>query len=345
MTRTFKTSAHAMYYRCTKNHAIGKHVAVTIAFAFVLCVDAFPIAAQGTAPQRDSLRLTYLGTAGWEITDGKVVVIVDPYLSRLKDNTPNDRPAAEDTRPQINQGTILIPDTVVINKHITRADYILITHGHPDHALDMPYIARKTGATVIGTESTGNLARAFGIPDNKIKVVAGHEDLTLNGISLRVIPSLHGIFQKPADPSLPRPAPRLFPANATPPFRISSYAEGGTLAYLLRIGGHEIVIFGSMNYIESELIGFRPDIAIIGAMPERANIDGYTLRLMRALGNPAVVLPTHWDRFNTPYELGQPQIARDRVKAFADEVQAVSPKTRVIIGEHLKPVLIGALRQ
>ena len=107
--------------------------------------------------QRDSVRLTYLGTAGWEITDGKTVVIVDPYFSRLKDNTPNDRPAPEDTRPQINQGTLIVPDTAVINAHVRRADYILITHTHPDHALDMPYIARKTGAMVIGTASTGNL--------------------------------------------------------------------------------------------------------------------------------------------------------------------------------------------
>ncbi|MEP6835625.1 MAG: MBL fold metallo-hydrolase, partial [Gemmatimonas sp.] len=300
---------------------------------------------QNAPLQRDSIRLTYLGTAGWEITDGKVIVIVDPYITRLKDNTPNDRPADEDTRPQINQGTIVMPDTVEIDKHITRANYILITHGHPDHALDMPYIARKTGATVIGTESTGNLARVFGIPDKQIKVVSGHEDLTLDGISVRVIPSLHGIFQKPADPTAPRPPPRLFPATAQPPFRINSYVEGGTLAYLLRIGGHEILIFGSMNYIESELTGLRPDIAIIGAMPERANIDDYTPKLMRVLGNPAIVLPTHWDRFNTPYALGQPQIALDRVKAFMDEVKLASPNTRVILGEHLKPVWIGAVRK
>ena len=31
-----------------------------------------------------SLQLTYLGTAGWEIQDGNVTVLVDPYISRLK---------------------------------------------------------------------------------------------------------------------------------------------------------------------------------------------------------------------------------------------------------------------
>jgi hypothetical protein len=65
---------------------------------------------------------------------------------------------------------------------------------------------------------------------------------------------------------------------------------------------------------------------------------------MRALGNPAVVMPTHWDRFNTPYELGQPQAAMDRVHAFMDEVKSVSPGTTVILGEHLKPVAFGPRR-
>lgn len=31
--------------------------------------------------------------------------------------------------------------------------------------------------------------------------------------------------------------------------------EGGTLAYLIRIGGRQILAFGSMNYIEREIDG------------------------------------------------------------------------------------------
>ena len=296
------------------------------------------------AAQKDSLRFTYLGAAGWEITNGKIVVIVDPYLSRLKDNTPNDRPAPEDTRPQINQGTLIVPDTAVIDAHIKRANYILITHTHPDHALDMPYIARKTGATVIGTQSAANLARALGVPEQQIKAVNGRDDLKFDGISVLVVPSLHGLFRKPADPTAPVPTPPLISPTARPPFRIKDYVQGGTVAYVLRMGGHEILIFGSMNYIESALTNLRPDIALVGAMPERANIDEYTPRLMRALGNPSYVLPTHWDRFNTPYQLGQPQIAIERVHAFMDEVKSASPRTTVILGQHLKPIWIGGAK-
>jgi hypothetical protein len=51
-------------------------------------------------PPAPGVQLKYLGTAGWEIRDGTTVVLIDPYLSRLKQVTPNDDvlPAAADPR-------------------------------------------------------------------------------------------------------------------------------------------------------------------------------------------------------------------------------------------------------
>jgi hypothetical protein len=95
----------------------------------------------------------------------------------------------------------------------------------------------------------------------------------------------------------------------------------------------DALAFGSMNYIEREVDGLRPDVALIGAMPERNEIYEYTPRLLHALGYPRMVLPTHWDRFNLPYDLSQaPAIAR--VRSFVDEVKAASPKTTVIVPKY-----------
>lgn len=292
------------------------------------------------AAQTD-LRLTYFGTAGWEITDGKAVILVDPYFTRPKMRTPNDDVSQDDTRPLVTASSIVTPATDIIDAHIGRAEVILITHTHPDHALDMPYIAQKTGAMVIGTESTINLARASGVEDRHLKPVKGHEELKFDGFWVRVIPSVHGIFRRPqGQQNGPLRPPPAFPADAKAPFRLGQYVEGGTLAYLIGIGGHQVVLFGSMNYIEEELVGLHPDVALIGAMPERNNIDNYTARLMRVLGDPPVVLPTHWDRFNVPHSVSQ-QPAVDRLQSFIAEVKAASPGTRVIVPEYFKPVEIG----
>jgi L-ascorbate metabolism protein UlaG (beta-lactamase superfamily) len=293
------------------------------------------------ARAQSGLRLTYLGTAGWEITDGKTIVLVDPYFTRAKYETPNDPVSRGDPRPLVTNSSIVPSDTAVINAHVTRADVIVITHTHPDHTLDLPYIAIKTGATVIGTQSTANLARSSGVAERQLKVVSGHEALKVNDVVIRVIPSLHGIFSAPI-PNAPPPKPPIFPPDATPPFHYGQYAEGGTLAYSIRIAGHEIVVFGSMNFIESELTGLRPDIALIGAMPERRFIDNYTARLMKALGNPRIVMPTHWDAFNIPFGVSQ-QYAIDRLESFLAEVKAASPTSRIVVPEHLKPIWIDSL--
>jgi hypothetical protein len=61
------------------------------------------------------------------------------------------------------------------------------------------------------------------------------------------------------------------------------HPEGGTLAYLLRFHDHQILAFGGMNYIEREIVGLEPDVALIGAGASRKEIYDYSGRLMRDL--------------------------------------------------------------
>ena len=148
----------------------ARHLALIVAVAVAVTAAA---AQRAGAPR---VELRYLGTAGWEISDGQTVVLVDPYLTRPRLVIPNDDTLATDTRPLFTATDIARSDVAVIDAHIQRADFILITHTHIDHVLDMPYIAQKTGAMVVGTESTDNFARASGVPGNKLIVVRGGED-------------------------------------------------------------------------------------------------------------------------------------------------------------------------
>jgi L-ascorbate metabolism protein UlaG (beta-lactamase superfamily) len=286
-----------------------------------------------------AVRLAYMGTAGWQITDGRTTVLVDPYLSRLKRVSPNDDVAPDDPRQLYNNDDRPESDAKVIDAHISAADVILITHTHHDHAFDVPYIARKTGAVVVGTESTYYVARAYGISPDKLIRAKGGEDLNVGSISVRVIPSLHGVLRRAPNVRPGPAAPFSVPFDVHAPLALREFVEGGTLAYLIRIGGRQVLTFGSMNYIEREVEGLRPDVALIGAMPERNEIYDYTPRLLRALGYPRHVLPTHWDRFNVPYEMSQaPAIAR--LQSFVDEVKRASPKTTVIVPKYFDWIVV-----
>jgi L-ascorbate metabolism protein UlaG (beta-lactamase superfamily) len=296
-----------------------------------------------TRATRPAITLKHLGAAGWEITAGERVILLDPYLSRLRITgqfgTYTTPSVPGDARPVFGPEDDLVPDTAAVDAHVTRADFILHSHSHFNHTIDMPYIARKTGATVIGTESTINLARAGGVPESQVLAVHGGEDWAFGEFSVKVIPSLHSALNgKHFFDS------RVVPRDFRGPRRLQSDVEGGTLAYLLRLAGYEILWFGSMNYIEREIQGLRPDVAMIAAARQRLEIHDYTGRLVRALGRPRIVFATHWDEQS--FAFGVPQDERLReAEVFVREVKRVSPRTRVILPRHFERHTLPARRR
>lgn len=286
-----------------------------------------PIPSIAKAPVRGPVTLTYLGNAGWQIEDGHTVIIVDPYVSQFHDkrtgnpNTPDD------------SDEVLVPDEAQIAAHIPRAGFVVVTHSHSDHMLDVPTVAKRTGAVIIGSQGSANIARAEGVTERQLIIVKGGDDLDFGRFSLQVIPSLHSqLFAKHYNNSeFSGPVA----SDLKAPLHESAYHEGGTFAYLLRLAGHRILIMGSMNYIEREMIGLKPDIALVGSGASRKEIYNYSSRLMKALDNPPIVLPTHWDS----YANATMKQSRGEVEAFSAEIKAVSPHTRVIIPEYFKPMI------
>ena len=165
-------------------------------FAFMLAaLGASASQNQENAVKPNQVVLKYLGTAGWEITNGTTTILVDPYLSRINGPAPtrggSGHPVPGDMRRAYTRTDIARPDIAAIDAHIQRADFVLVTHTHYDHILDVPHIALKTRATVIGTESTENVMRAYGVPEEQLITVRGGEDYQFQGFSLKVIPSIH----------------------------------------------------------------------------------------------------------------------------------------------------------
>jgi L-ascorbate metabolism protein UlaG (beta-lactamase superfamily) len=296
---------------------------------------------QGSAAKSNQVVLKYLGTAGWEISDGTTVILIDPYLSRINGPAPpgggSGRSVAGDTRRVYGWGDVAAPDVAAIDSHIQRADFILVTHTHYDHILDVPHIALKTGAAVIGTESTENVMRAYDVPEGQLITVRGGEDYQFGSFSLKVIPSIHSpLDHKHYFSSATAPAEMKAPLTLE-----QIHPEGGTLAYLIRFHGHQILAFGGMNYIEREIAGLVPDVALIGAGASRKEIYDYSGRLMRDLHYPPIVLPTHWDNFLVPYGASQ-QPALEALQSFVKEIAAASPKTKVIVPKYFEAIPLKA---
>jgi L-ascorbate metabolism protein UlaG (beta-lactamase superfamily) len=90
--------------------------------------------------------IRFLGHSAFELTDGDVSVIVDPFLT----GNPKAAVAAADVNP----------------------DVILLTHGHADHFGDTIKIAQRSGATVQAIDEIAREIAAHGI--TAIVPIGGH---------------------------------------------------------------------------------------------------------------------------------------------------------------------------
>lgn len=304
---------------------------------FLVVVLLSAMAAQAgaeTVNEKTGLRFTYFGAAGWSISDANVTVLVDPYISRLQYV---DRRHPDDDRHAFARDEIGVSDTDLIDSLVTTADFILVHHGHYDHLGDIPYIAKRTGAKVIGSETSITILRAYGIPEDQLYAVGGGEDYQFENFSVRIIPSIHSALdEKHYFDS--RRYDSTTELNA--PLRINQFIEGGSLMFLVRFDGREVLTMGSMNFIERELEGIHPDILLAGINGSRLGLYNYDERLVRVTGNPGVIIPTHWDSFHLPYGFSQQANVEEKLIPFRNTVAKLSPDSRVIIPVHLEPFVV-----
>jgi L-ascorbate metabolism protein UlaG (beta-lactamase superfamily) len=275
------------------------------------------------APGTSGVTLRWLGNHAWDISFGPTTILIDPWLTRFPTGTYHGG-----TRPD----TPLRVDQALIDRHISRADLILVSHAHFDHVTDVPYLATKTQATVLGTESHHNLLRALGAPDAQLSPVRGGEYLQFDGYTVQVFRSLHSVIG--ARKRVPFPGTRPGAGPLPTPVTVKDLVEGETLIYQITIGERfRIVAISTANFSQAELTGLRPDLVLLPG--GGTTLHDYLPRIMRTLDNPPYVLPTHWDDFDV--ELEKPAVDPGPfLPGFRDAVAALSPRTRFVILDHLQ---------
>lgn len=281
---------------------------------------AVPAFAEG----RSGVRLRWLGVAGWELTFAGRRVVIDPYLTRL---------------PVFDKDGKFIPDfplnvrTDLVDRHLAeKPELVLVSHGHYDHMLEAPYLVAKHGCRVIGTETHRNLLLAQGVPAGNITLASGGEHLDFHGFTVQAFRSLHSVFK-----DYGTFAPGTLTAVPPRPQTIADLVEGGTLAYLVDVGGFSVLFLsGTANFVEREVAGLRPDVLLLG-MSGHANVFDYTARALRAT-RPRVVVPSHHDDMVTQLDdpnlppRGNPAAAAE----LADTARRIGLATRVLDPEILR---------
>ncbi|MEH0843084.1 MBL fold metallo-hydrolase [Micromonospora sp. CPCC 205711] len=284
---------------------------------------AAPVCAAAPAARRPGVAsFRWWGTSGWRIDIGGRTVLVDPYLSRFDTGL---------FRGAFDPATPLTVDTAVVDRYADRAATVLVTHTHWDHFADVSHIAARTGARVFGTLTAYHLGLAYGVPAGQLSPVRGGEVLEFGDHTIEVVAALHS---RNASYSVAFPGVRVSPPER--PATIADLPEGDTLAYQVRVdGGPSVFLMGASDFAERNLTGLAPDVAMV-ALPATGSTADYVPRLMAALDHPRVVVPVHWDNFETPL-VNPPTVApadRERLDNLVAAVRRVSPRSRVLVPEY-----------
>ncbi|WP_433390463.1 MBL fold metallo-hydrolase [Micromonospora sp. KLBMP9576] len=279
-------------------------------------------AAASTSRRSGPVSFRWWGTSAWRIDIGNRTVLVDPFLSRIDTGL---------FRGAFDQATKLEVRTDVVDSLVDRAETVLVTHTHWDHYMDVPYVVGRTGARAVGTLTAYHLGLAYGLPAGKLSPVRGGEVLDFGAYTVEVVGSLHS---RNASYSMAFPGVRV--SRPAKPETIADLPEGDTLAYQVRVaGGPSVFFMGASDFAERNLTGLAPDVAMV-ALPSSTSTADYAERLLDALDRPAVVVPVHFDNFET--ELRNPVTVapgdRERLDTLLAAVRRVSPRSRVIVPEY-----------
>lgn len=232
-------------------------------------------------------KATYLGASSILISDGETTILTDGFITR---------PSIYSILfTKINPNTKLIKETLK-KINIKRIDAIITLHSHHDHAMDSPIIAHQTGAFIIGSLSTANIAKSYNFEN--IKIISGKKSFHVGDFTITVIPSLHTVMSKNIS-SIVGIGKEIENEFTTPTY-FTSYKEGGTYALFIEHQKGNIFINGSTNFIKGSLSAYKAQTVFLGIANLSDNSkefqEEYFKELVISL-EAKKVIPIHWDDF------------------------------------------------
>ena len=238
----------------------------------------------------NAVRVTFMGVANLLFDDGEHSILIDGFFTRP-------------SRAAVILGKVE-PDPVLIHQAIARIgmrhlDAVVVSHSHYDHAMDCGEIAKQTGAVVVGSESTANIARGYGIKDDHIVVMHHSSTADFGRFHITFIRSAHA----------PSAAMTIAGGDINKPLQVPTrafhYQEGGTYSILIDHGQQHFLVQSSAGFIPGALHGRHADIVFLGVGLLGKQTDPYREQfwkeVMQAVGAKRLI-PIHWDDFMKPLD-------------------------------------------
>jgi L-ascorbate metabolism protein UlaG (beta-lactamase superfamily) len=261
-------------------------------------------------PARDTnaaVTVTWLGISTLLFDDGDTQILIDGTFTRIR---------VTDIAPlQTISSDVATINHALSKYRIDRLAAIVPAHSHFDHAMDIGYIANRTSAVILGSQSTANIAKGAGVPVDQYQTLADGEIRQFGNFTITLLASRHAPIGTDGE--------AWFPGSIDSPLRqpahVSAWREGVTWSILIGHPRGTTLIKGSAGYIPGKLQGVTADVAILGiaglAGLGREYVDDYWQETIAATGARRLIA-VHFDDFTAPF--GEivlfPKLADDIIK-------------------------------
>ena len=245
-----------------------------------------------SAESTDTVTVTWLGVTSLLFDDGETQILIDGFFSRpsLFDMLLN-RPVNNDA-PGINY---------ILNEfRMRRLAAIIPVHSHFDHAMDVGAIANRSSASILGSESTAQIARGAGVPEDQIMVISETETIEFGEFRVTLRPSGHAPLgwrgSVPLDGTIDEPLEMPQP--------ITALRMGGAYTIIIEHPQGTALIQGSAAFKKYDLQGTSADVVFLGVGQlrglGRAFAELYWQHTVTATGSHSVY-PIHFDDYLQPF--------------------------------------------
>jgi len=237
--------------------------------------------------------VTFLGVSTVLVSDGETSIMTDGFFTR------------PGSALRIFSGAPITPDRAIAERVLSRLgvqklDAIFVVHSHYDHAMDAPMVAELTGAKLVGSESTANVARGWGLPETQITVVEPGEPMQYGAFQVTMIRSKH--FPLPFGQSI---LGKDITRPLVPPASAFDYLEGGSYSVLIEHPLGSILVQGSAGWRDGALDAYSADVVLlgVGGLGRAGSYyqDEYFNQVVEAV-RAHMVIPIHYDDFTLPIE-------------------------------------------
>ena len=246
------------------------------------------------------INFRWLGALGIELKVDNKILLIDPFLSR----PPFHR---------IFFGRVK-PDQTLLSTYIQKADYILISHPHWDHIMDVPEIVRNTKASVYGSKNSCAILEISGVPGDSIHLINPLDTIALRPFLITVHEVQHTQI----------PFSKVFTGSLAPglkfPLRLQDYKMDICYSFQIQAGGINIQVG-----IEPHL---PTDVLLISIHEE------YSVYSLVKSIQPNLVIPVHWDNFMRSIDKPLTELHKPggvNLKTFSRIVKTISPRTNILI--------------